>query len=185
MAIVGVVLAFVMWPAGLALSLVARRRVRRSGARGDDLATIGIAVAATEGLLCLVVLGWVWYAVERTAQLVEKPFDTFDETTERILETDCGHAGTPPCDRAVASGPRADELWGRFEERADRGHDAFQRRADRSQEAFDESSRRMMDSFEESSRRMQESFEEDSRRMHDWFDRESARMDGAGDDPGQ
>ncbi|MDM8085257.1 hypothetical protein QUV83_10820 [Cellulomonas cellasea] len=80
MAIAGLVLAFLVWPVGLGLSIAALVRTRRSGRPGKGLAIAGIAVAALAFVLSVIsTIYWVTAGIalveaeeERIAAAAEK-----------------------------------------------------------------------------------------------------------------
>lgn len=58
LAVWGLVLAILLWPVGLVVSLVALRRVRRSGDQGWGMAAAGVALSAGLGLISVIALAW-------------------------------------------------------------------------------------------------------------------------------
>lgn len=54
MAIVGLVCAFVCWPAGLVLSILASKKVKRTGTQGKGLALAGLIVSCVVGALSVI-----------------------------------------------------------------------------------------------------------------------------------
>jgi hypothetical protein len=56
MAIAGLVLAILIWPVGLVLSIVALNQIKTSGQGGRGLAVAGIIISALQGLLVVLLL---------------------------------------------------------------------------------------------------------------------------------
>jgi len=55
-AILGLVMAFVCWPAGIVLSIIARRQIRETGEPGDGLALAGLVISCAFLALTLIAL---------------------------------------------------------------------------------------------------------------------------------
>jgi hypothetical protein len=60
MAILSLVLAFVLAPAGIVLGVIARKQIRQTGEEGDGLALAGIIVGAIiTAIWVLVIIFWI------------------------------------------------------------------------------------------------------------------------------
>jgi hypothetical protein len=56
MAILGLVFAFICWPAGIVLSVIARRQIRETGEQGDGLALAGLVCSCVFGFITVIVM---------------------------------------------------------------------------------------------------------------------------------
>lgn len=60
MAILALVFAFVCWPAGIVLGVIARRQIRETGEDGDGLALAGLILSCVfGGITLIVIIGFV------------------------------------------------------------------------------------------------------------------------------
>jgi hypothetical protein len=137
LAIASIIGAFTVWPAGLVLGMIARRKLRARGEGGEDLATIGIVTSASIGVL--EVLGLVVAFVVCAGVMDE--VNRVTTMPERLSED--------------------------FFDRFDRLQDSMEKGSKRAQDSMEEESKRMLDSHDEQSKRMLDSFDEQSKRMLD------------------
>lgn len=68
LAIVGLVCAFVCWPAGIVCSAIARHQIRQTGEDGDGMALAGLIVSIVVGVINVIVIIVVLAAIAHVSQ---------------------------------------------------------------------------------------------------------------------
>ncbi len=95
MAIVGLVSSFLVWPAGLACSIVALFQIRKTGEEGRSIAIAGIIISGTEGVLVVMSILLFWSVFWGFFGFYDRSVERQQEWMDKVMSSYCSITTEP------------------------------------------------------------------------------------------